>query len=58
MANSILTICGIALILIAGALVHLIIQLAKEAPELKLERSAAMVVALMAVGAGVFFMSV
>ncbi len=58
MANIILKICGIALILNAGALVSLIIELAEVAPKLKLERVAAMVVAILAVGAGVFFMSV
>lgn len=58
MINFILKICGIVLILNAGVLVSLIIQLAEEPPELKLERTAAMVVALFAAGAGVFFMSV
>lgn len=58
MTNTILMICGIALILNAGVLMHLAIYLAKEAPEHILERTAAVVVAIMAVGAGVFFMSV
>nr|DAT33531.1 MAG TPA: hypothetical protein [Caudoviricetes sp.] len=57
MANIILMICGVLLILNAGVLVCLNIQLAKEAPELTLERTAATVVALLAVGAGVFFIA-
>ena len=57
MANIILMVCGVLLILNAGVLVCLNIQLAKEVPELILERAAATVVALLAVGAGVFFIA-
>lgn len=57
MCNIILMICGVALILNAGILVCLNIQLAKEVPELTLERAAATVVAILAVGAGVFFIA-
>lgn len=53
----IIMICGVLLILNAGVLVCLNIQLAKEVPELILERAAATVVALLAVGAGVFFIA-
>lgn len=57
MVDIILMICGVWLILNAGVLVCLNIQLAKEVPELTLERAAAAVVALLAVGAGVFFIA-
>lgn len=57
MADIILMICGVLLILNAGVLVCLNIQLAKEVPELTLERAAATVVSLLAAGAGVFFIA-
>ncbi len=57
MADIILMVCGVLLILDAGVLICLNIQLAKEVPELTLERAAATVVALLAVSAGVFFIA-
>ena len=57
MVDIIIMIYGVLLILNAGVLVCLNIQRAKEVPELTIERVGATVVALLALGVGVFFIA-
>lgn len=57
MARIIVLICGIALIVDAGALAYRVIQITIEKSELTIERIVAAIVALIAVSAGVFFIA-